>query len=165
MTDQPVPGTDGSATEEAIQALIEAVIAMLKALFLLCVIAGTLLARMLQAIFIAGPVLLKVAAAGLAVWTMIDLFQPLSNALGGDVPAIGLTLATILIVPASLLLLNPRNLWGMLLATGAVLLAVKYALPYVPPILAGAIPAAGLCASILQLWIGARAEADAPGKI
>ncbi len=152
--------------ESAASALGEAAAAMLRALLVFLLFTLTILARAFQAFFLIAPALARAACVGVVVFGAVSLFQWLTQVYGNDLAAVVLALATVLMVPASVLALAPGYLWGALLLAGLVELLARAALPHAPSIVLAALPGIALAAAVLQLAFGGSVpKGDGDGQV
>lgn len=118
----------------------------------------TILGRAVQALFTLLRFALPVFAAALQVVGAVLLFGSVTVAYGGDLPALLLALAFVSIVPVVLVMLarDALDIWGILVASGALSWLAALGIARSPPTLLGALPGLGLLACIFWLTFGAK---------
>ena len=134
---------------QAIQALITAIIAFL-------LVALTLIARALQAVFmLAQPALLFGSACALG-FGVYKFFPTMLAHYGGDFFAVLLALALTTIVPASLIMLaaDTAGLWPVLWASAGLLMLAHFVIDRAPPLVLALLPVLALAGCILHFAFG-----------
>jgi hypothetical protein len=136
------------ALSKAVELAIQALVALLLALL-------TLLVRGLSVAFTLTRIALPVAAVALLALGAVRLFPAVYTVYGGDMPAALLALVSVVVIPVSLQLLAPgQNIWGIAIASGAIMLAATLGLQRAPPLVTGLVPATGLAACICYFAFG-----------
>jgi len=134
-----------SAEDERADALNAAISAAMAALMALLIISLTLFFRALQALFIlARPTMLAGTVAALG-YTSVNLFGTILVHYGGDMPAVILALAFVILTPASLLVLaGDYGIWAVCLASAGLEFLAHLGIERAPPIILALIPVMAL---------------------
>jgi hypothetical protein len=144
----------GESLQDAVEAAGRALVALVLAL-------AILVTRALQAAFTLIRLALPVLAAALQVFGAVMLFNSMARAYGGDLSAMLLALASVVVLPVALVLRARENIdiWGILVASGALSLLAHLVIARSPPTLLGVLPGLGLSACIFYLTFGDKSNA------
>lgn len=145
----------GEALTEALEAMLKALLALILALLILVV-------RALQSLFILIRLALPIVTVALQLFGAVMLFGSVAIAYGDDLPALLLALAAVVVIPV-VLILRARgvlDIWGILVASGALSLLAHLVIARSPPTLLGVLPGLGLSACVFWLTFGVRSDAQ-----